>query len=388
MTDTHQVDGNALTLLQNGAAYFPQLCADMDGARDFISLETYIFATDSAARQVSDALQRAALRGVVVRVLLDGFGSGGLPSVWLDELRLAGVQVHLFRHELYRFKLRRYRLRRLHRKLVVIDDRIAFIGGINIIDDATLNGDFAAPRFDFAVRVEGSVAGALHLVMRRLWSAVSWASLSGKRVERFSMSAPGPAILPNIRILLRANLRHRRDIERAYLKAIAGAQREVVIANAYFLPGRIFRRALIQAARRGVRVVLLLQGRVELRLLHYASHALYEQLLAAGVEIYEYQACFLHAKVAVVDGQWGTVGSSNIDPFSLLLALEANLVVTDAGFATELRTRLFAAIAQDALRIEPEHWSRMGRGARLLARFSYAAVRMMIGVLGYGKRVV
>ncbi len=390
MADTHLVDGNQLTLLQNGAAYFPQLCADLDTAQSFVYLETYIFFADKTGYLVSQALQRAARRGVVVRVLMDGFGSVDLPSESLAELREAGVQVQWFRREIYRFKLRRHRLRRLHRKLVVIDGEVAFIGGINIIDDATGNDEFDAPRFDFAMRVQGSIAGDIHVAMRRLWSAVSLAGqrMHGKRIERFIVDAEKKYNLLNIKIIFRDNLRHRRDIERAYLTAIVGAQREVIIANAYFLPGRIFRRALIQAAQRGVRVILLLQGRVEHRLQHYATHALYPPLLAAGVEIYEYQASYLHAKVAVVDGRWATVGSSNIDPFSLLLAREANLVVSDAGFASDLRDKLLKAISRDALRIEAIQWNRSGWGGQLLARVSYAVVRMLIGVLGYGKRVV
>jgi len=181
-------------------------------------------------------------------------------------------------------------------------------------------------------------------------------------------------------------LRHRRYIERAYLEAIYGAQREIIIANAYFLPGRVFLRALIQAAQRGTRVVLLLQGRVEYRLQHYATHALYDQLLAAGVEIHEYQASYLHAKVAVVDGQWATVGSSNIDPFSLLLAREANLAVQDAGFAGELRASLQAAITNDAVRIGEEYAGPRNFLGRLIARLSYGVVRLLIGMLGQRRR--
>jgi len=218
--------------------------------------------------------------------------------------------------------------------------------------------------------------------MRRMWSAVAWAS--GKRMERDV--SHGRAVGTRVVVVLRDNLRHRRDIERAYLKQISKAAREVVIANAYFLPGRIFRRTLIQAARRGVRVVLLLQGRAENRLLHYATRALYVQLLAAGIEIYEYQPGFLHAKVAVVDGAWATVGSSNIDPFSLMLAREANLMVFDVAFADCLRDKLMTAIAYSAVRIEADH--KNGWGSRLLARLSYATVRMVIGVLGYGKSVI
>ena len=378
-------------LLRNGAEYFPRLCADIDAAKSFIYLETYIFSADETGSLVSLALQRAARRGVVVRVMMDGFGSADFPSQWQMQLKDAGVNVQWFRRDISPFTLRsnrKRRLRRLHRKLVVLDGEVAFIGGINIIDDATRNGGTAAPRFDFAVRVEGSVAGEVYTVMRRLWSAVLWSRSRGKRIERFIMHTARRVQLPNIRLCLRDNLRYRRDIEHAYLKAIAGAKREVVIANAYFLPGLLFRRALMQAAERGVRVVLLLQGIPEYRLLHYATHALYEELLAAGVEIYEYQVSFLHAKVAVVDGLWSTVGSSNIDPFSFLLAREANLSVTDAGFAAELGDTLSAAIDNDARRIEAYHWTRLGLGARMLVRMSYALVRMMIGLIGYDKRDV
>ncbi len=378
-----QVDGNGLALLQNGTEYFPRLLADIDACQSFIYLETYIFAADETGRMVCSALERAADRGVVVRVLMDGFGSADFPVGCFSEMEAAGVHVQWFRRELYRFKMRRHRLRRLHRKLVVLDGEIAYIGGINIIDDSNRNGDSAVPRFDFAVRIEGSVAGDVHVVMRRLWAAVSWAR--GKRMERFMRGNGRLPSLPNLKVLLRDNLRHRRDIERAYLKMIGAAKREVLIANAYFLPGLGFRRALMQAAERGVRVVLLLQGKVEYRLLHHATQALYGSLLESGIEIYEYQPSFLHAKVAVIDGMWATVGSSNIDPFSLLLAREANLVVSDSGFSAELRERLYAAISRDALRIDPVSWRRISRGRHIVSRLSYAAVRMIIGVLGYGK---
>jgi len=363
------------TILVNDE-YLESLINDINSAKKTIDMETYIFAADQAGRAVSNALQRAARRGVIVRVLMDGFGAADFSPVWLDEFKSAGVQVHFFRRELYRFKLRRHRLRRMHRKLIAIDDELAYIGGINIIDDGVV------PRFDFAVRLSGTVAVEIHATMRRMWNAVAWAS--GKRMARDV--SHGRAVGTRVVVVLRDNLRHRRDIERAYLKQISTAMREVVIANAYFLPGRIFRRTLIQAARRGVRVVLLLQGRAENRLLHYATRALYVQLLAAGIEIYEYQPGFLHAKVAVVDGAWATVGSSNIDPFSLMLAREANLMVFDVAFADCLRDKLMTAIAYSAVRIEADH--KNGWGSRLLARLSYATVRMVIGVLGYGKSVI
>jgi cardiolipin synthase len=387
MNRVRQIAGNELMLLKNGAAFFPQLCADIDAAKQSVQLETYIFADDATGRMVGAALQRAAARGVNVRVLLDGFGSAELPSSFVDELREAGVEVQWFRREISPFTLRRdrmRRLRRLHRKLAVMDGEVAFVGGINIINDIPAELEMDAPRLDYTVRVRGELAGEVQAAMQRLWEMVSWVAFrkrikaGGWRLRRHKAN-PDAAV----RLVLRDNVRHRRDIERAYLKAIAGARREVIIANAYFLPGRLFRRALMQAARRGVRVVLLLQGKVEYRLQHYATLALYERLIGAGVEIHEYQPSFLHAKVAVVDGEWATVGSFNIDPFSLLLAREANLVVRDAGFAGVLRGNLLNAVEHDAQRVRLEERSLF---SRVLARMSYGLVRFAIGVLGYSKR--
>lgn len=391
MSASHQVAGNQIALLRNGTEYFPQLCAEIDAARHSVYLETYIFAADATGRLVADALRRAAARGVKVHVVLDGYGSAELPQHWVEELRAAGVGVLWFRREISPFTLQRNRhrrLRRMHRKMAAMDGEVAFVGGINIINDIPKHGDLSSPQLDYAVRVQGSVAGEIHATMRHLWSVVSWASFRrrGKKIRWSDVVAKRQPTTPDVALVLRDNVRHRREIERAYLKAIAGAQREIIIANAYFLPGRAFRRVLIRAAKRGVRVVLLLQGKVEYWLQHYATHALYGRLLAAGIEIYEYQASYLHAKVAVVDGLWATVGSSNIDPYSLLLAREANLAMRDAGFAGELRASLLAAITGDAVRIGDEYGGPRNFLGRLIARVSYGVVRMLIGVSGYRKR--
>lgn len=388
----HQISGNQLALLKSGTEFFPQLCSDIDAARHSIYLETYIFAADQSGRTVADALQRAAARGVKARLLLDSYGSAELPQQWVDDLRAAKVEVRWFRREISPFTLRRNRhrrLRRMHRKMAVMDGEVAFVGGINIVNDIPPHSGLSEPQLDYAVRVKGPVAGEIHAAMRRLWSVVSWANLRrrGRSIKRLVRYAQRPSTSPDITLVLRDNVRHRRDIERAYLNIIDGARREIIIANAYFLPGKVFRQALIQAANRGIRVVLLLQGRVEYWIQHYATHALYDELLGAGVEIYEYQASYLHAKVAVVDEIWATVGSSNIDPFSLLLAREANLVVQHAGFAGDLRNSLIAAIDQDAVRVGDEYDLTRNWLDRLIARFSYVMVRLLIGLLGYGKSI-
>ncbi|MBI5626506.1 MAG: cardiolipin synthase ClsB [Nitrosomonadales bacterium] len=386
----HQIAGNQITLLRNGTEYFPQLRADIDAAQQSIYLETYIFAADETGRMIADALRRAVARGVKVHLVLDGYGSAELPQHWVDELREAGAGVQWFRREISPFTLRRNRhrrLRRMHRKMAVMDGGVAFVGGINIINDIPGHTDLTSPQLDYAVRIQGEVAGEIHATMRHLWGVLSWANFRrrGNKIVWSDLVAKRRSTTPDITLALRDNVRHRREIERAYLKAMSGAQREIIIANAYFLPGRAFRRVLIQAAKRGVRVVLLLQGKVEYWIQHYATHAIYGRLLAAGIEIYEYQPSYLHAKVAVVDGQWATVGSSNIDPYSLLLAREANLVIRDAGFAGELRASLEAAITKDAVRIGDEYGASLNFFDRMVSRFSYGVVRLLIGLSGYRK---
>jgi cardiolipin synthase len=185
-------------------------------------------------------------------------------------------------------------------------------------------------------------------------------------------------------LLLRDNVRHRARIERAYLHAIGRAREEILIANAYFLPGRRLRLALERAARRGVRVTLLLQGRYEYFMQYYASKPVYASLLMAGVSIHEYAPSFLHAKVAVVDGRWATVGSSNLDPLSLLLAREANVVVEDARFATVLRDRLLEVIRLEGEATDPVQYALRPWRERLLERLAWAVMR--VALLVQGKR--
>ncbi|MBS4095815.1 MAG: cardiolipin synthase ClsB [Sulfuricella sp.] len=378
--------GNRITLLESGDQYFPALETALDAARREIFLESYIFDYDQTGRRITAALMRAAQRGVAVHLLIDGFGSRTLAKGVIRQLRQAGVAVLIFRPELARFRLRRHRLRRLHRKLAVMDGAVAFVGGINIIDDMDTPHQIP-PRYDYAVRVEGPLAAEVREAAQRLWSRIAWTQLRLPRRHGAAQPLPpAPAEEEGAvcaALVIRDNLRHRRAIEDAYLAAIAAAQHEVVIANAYFLPGLRFRHALIDAARRGVRVVLLLQGRVEYLLLHYASRALYGVLLDAGVEIHEYHRSFLHAKVAVVDGHWATVGSSNIDPFSLLLAREANVVVESEEFAAELRTSLERALQTGSRQVSPAQWHRQSWHRRLRVWLSYGLVRLLMGMAGY-----
>ena len=376
--------GNRIALLETGAQFFPALEAAIDAARCEIHLETYIFADDPIGRQIVAALVAAARRGVIVRVLVDGFGAREFPAGLGRQLVDAGIDLEVYRAERTPFRLRRHRLRRLHRKLCSIDGRVAFVGGINIIDDHDV--PLLGPRFDYAVRIEGPLVARVRASMANLWRLVGWA-----RLRRRPPASPlSPCRLDDAvdavaaAFVIRDNLRHRRDIEEAYLEAIASARTEIFLANAYFLPGRRFRKALRDAAARGVAVIVMLQGQVEYALLHYATQALYGNLLKSGIRIVEYRSGFLHAKVAVIDDHWATVGSSNIDPFSLLLAREANVVVSDAGFATQLRNSLGRASTTDAVEITRAELKRSSLSARTLRWGAYGLVRLMLGLTRYG----
>ena len=376
--------GNRIELLRNGGEYFPALLTAIDGARHEVHLESYIFADDEVGRAVAAALAAAARRGVATRVMVDGFGAPDFMTRLGPGLIAQGVDVMVYRPEVARLRLRRHRLRRLHRKLAVIDRRLAFVGGINIIDDID-RPDQAAPRFDYAVAIEGPLVAPVHAAVRHLWQLLRWAGFR-RRPPRTSWPLPasGPCGSVEAGFVVRDNLRHRRDIEEAYLDAIGAARSEIVLANAYFLPGRRFRRALTDAVARGVRVNVLLQGRVEYLLQHYATQALYGSLLGAGVRIFEYRPSFLHAKVAVIDDEWATVGSSNIDPFSLLLAREANVIVRDAGFAGQLRRSLAQAIADDSSEVRAEEFRGRSVFRRAASWLAYTAVRLAVGLAGYG----
>lgn len=374
--------GNQLQLLTNGRGYFPALQKAIDAAQNEIYLETYIFADDHTGRRIAAALVRAAGRGVVVHVLVDGFGSKGLFEQTRKLLDAANIEVLIFGPKTSPLTLRRNRLRRLHRKLAVVDAHVAFVGGINIIDDMH-TPRHTPPRYDYAVRIEGPLVASVLEQTERLWRRVAWASLK-RGLERHAPVAAAAHGTQKAVLVVRDNFRHRSDIEDAYLEAIREAHKEVIIANAYFFPGARFRHALREAAGRGVRVVLLLQGRIEYVLLHYASRALYGSLLDAGVEIYEYHQSFLHAKVAVIDRHWATVGSSNIDPFSLMLAREANIVVEDLDFSQELRRSLLDHMKSGAKVVAKRQWHRQPLWRRLLIWSAYGCTRLLMGVAGYG----
>jgi cardiolipin synthase len=310
-------------------------------------------------------------------------GSRLLPAAWRDALSAAGVRVLVYRPIIAGWLPNPRNLRRLHRKLAVIDARIAVIGGMNLIDDFE-PVRFAQPRLDFSVEVQGPLLARIHASARHLWQLVALTQLrTGEPMHWAEPSWPTDGRV-RAALVVRDNFAHRRTIERAYLAALALAREEIIVASAYFLPGHRFRQLLRRAAARGVRVQLLVQGHTDHPFYQSASRALYHDLLAAGVEIYEYRASELHAKAAAIDRHWATVGSSNLDPFSLLLAREANIVVEDAAFAGSLAQRLQHAIAQSTP-LAAAGWERRRWPQRALSWLAYAIVRLLLGLAGFGR---
>ncbi len=401
MNAVHLRARHHLHLLQGAKELFQAMVHAIEHSKHEVRLETYIFAFDEQGQAVAAALERAALRGVQVYLVVDGIGTAPLPLPWAARFDAAGVRWHRFSPLGWLGVFFPVRWRRLHRKLCVVDGRVAFCGGINVMDDFhdLRLGTLDSARLDFAVQVQGPLVIDAHSLMRRFWSRLDfarglesrqWAKARSQwqtalRPQPAPMHAPAPDDAPGkipAALVLRDNLRNRSRIEQTYRQAIGQAHHEVLIANAYFMPGRKLRHALEHAAQRGVRVVLLLQGRYEYFMQFHGARAVYGSLLAAGVEIHEYQGGLLHAKVAVVDSVWATVGSSNLEPLSLLLAREANVVLRDAHFAQALRQRLLAAIAQQSVQMDPLRYLQRGHWQRALDRLALAILRIGLFVVG------
>jgi cardiolipin synthase A/B len=344
--------GNRFELLENGEQYYPAVFTAIAGAQHEVMLETFILFEDKVGLELQRVLIDAAQRGVRVDLTVDGWGTPELSLAYVAPLEAAGVRVRQFDPHPRVLGLRLHWFRRMHRKIVVVDGRSAFVGGINFSADQL--GDFGADaKQDYAVRFEGPLVA---------------------QVRRFALKQIGQdhrPPLPSVAdaaagaveamFVTRDNGRHRSAIEREYRAAIRAAKSEVVIANAYFFPGYRLLRALRRAARRGVRVSLILQGQPDMAIVRTAAQLLQRRLVQAGVEVHEYCQRPLHGKVAVIDGVWATVGSSNLDPLSLSLNLEANVMIRDREFAAVLRANLDALMRDHCKRLDPQSFAQQPR---------------------------
>ncbi|MGL4725859.1 MAG: cardiolipin synthase ClsB [Scandinavium sp.] len=342
-------EGNQIQLLENGDQYYPAVFSAIEHAESKIILETFIWFEDNIGWQLHDVLLKAAQRGVHIEVLLDGYGSPDLSDRFVGELTAAGVVFRYYDPRPRLFGLRTNLFRRMHRKIVVVDGAVAFVGGINY--SAEHMSDYGPEaKQDYAVRVEGPVVqDILQFELENLPGNANARRFWRRRHRPEENRTPGEA---QTLFVWRDNEEHRDDIERHYLKMLANARREVIIANAYFFPGYRLLHAMRNAARRGVTVKLVVQGEPDMPIVKVGARLLYNYLVKGGVQIFEYQRRPLHGKVALMDDHWATVGSSNLDPLSLSLNLEANLIVHDRAFNQTLRDNLNQLIGQDSQQVD------------------------------------
>lgn len=365
--DEGWTSGNQLRLLENGEEFFPAVFAAIESARHEVLIETFILFEDKVGLALHDVLLRAAQRGVRVDVTVDGFGSPTLSAQFVNTLTEAGARLHVFDPP-PKLSRRLKLFRRLHRKIVVVDGEVGFIGGINYSADHL--ADFGAEaKQDYSVEARGPIVEQLRLEAQRTIAQAAKERWPDKPLQALAPKPCDSAGQAQARLVTRDNQKHRDDIERHYRMALQSAQREVIIANAYFFPGYRLLKSLQRAAQRGVRVHLILQGQPDVAAATWAARMVYGRLIDAGVQIHEYCDRPMHGKVALVDEEWSTIGSSNLDPLSLSLNLEANLVIRDQHFNAQLRDKLMLLLHNSCVHVSKEHtvaqrwWWRLGVGA-------------------------
>lgn len=356
------VGDDRIRLLRDGAEAYPAMLAAIRSASEEIVLEMYWVGADAVGERFRSALCERAQAGVRVRVIYDALGSWGLPSYWWLPLLEAGGEVIEFgpvNPWRRRFRLGRVRFRD-HRKVLVVDGRVAFTGGINLAVPWLSRDDGGQGWRDDAIELLGPTARQLRTLFYDTW----W-RLGGSLAHAGLASRPNPAS----RVFVLANMvygRPDRTIRRAYLVALKRARRTVDIASAYFLPGPVFLHALRLARRRGVRVRVMVPQRSDVLLADLALHDIIRTLLRDEIEVYAYQGGVLHSKTAIVDRRFVTIGSHNLDTLSWRFNLESNVVIDEPAFARVV-TDAFERDLASAPRVGPEVLSRLPPWIRGLA---------------------
>ena len=363
--------GNHVQPLQNGDEIFPAMLAAIRGARRTICFETYIYWAGEIAREFADALGERSRAGVKVHVLLDWLGSNKIDEEIVQSMEAAGVEVERY-HPIRWYHLDRVN-HRTHRKLLVVDGRLGFTGGVGIADEWRGHAQDPEHWRDVHYRVEGPVVAQMQAAFMDNWLKTRAKVLHGE--EYFPPLEPVGEMPAQT---FRSSPREGSDSVRLmYMLAIAAARHEILVGNAYFVPDSLAERELIDAARRGVRIRIVMPGEhTDSRVVRWASRARWGKLLEAGIELYEYRPTMYHCKVFVVDRLLLSVGSTNFDSRSFRLNDEANLNVLDAGLAASQAAMLEADVAK-ARRYTLEDWRRRPLRQRLRERIG-AIVRSQV----------
>ncbi len=364
--------GHAVRLLRHGAEAFPAWLEAIEGAQQRISLEMYIFSDDVIGHRFGEALSRAAQRGVEVRLLYDFVGCRETPAAFFQRLRGFGVHVVGY----HKYRLWRPRLwtliRRNHRKTLVVDGRIAFTGGINISDEWMSKAEGGGGWLDAAIQVEGPAVGLIEGSFLRLWNR---RAPRRTRLNPATLSPPAAAGGVPLAVVWNSVRRNRFTIRRWAVHAIRESRARVFLANPYFVPDRGVLRALLQAAARGVDVRLLVPRVSDVRLLDFATRAVFPRLLAGGARIFR-SPVVTHTKALMVDDAFVSIGSYNFDHRSLAYNLELVVNVIDPNHATDVGTMLISDMAT-AEEVRAEAFERRGWLGRLMERVAWALRRWL-----------
>ncbi len=365
---------NRLQIVRGGKPYFELLTALINGAVSSIHLQTYIFANDETGMQIAAALRAAAQRNVQVYLLADGYASQAITQRFIDGLRAAGVHFRFFEPL---FKSGHFYIgRRMHHKLFVADEKVALVGGINIANHYNdLPGQPAW--LDFALLAEGEIVQELYVLCWKTWNGFSnkISLFSFKEIQREECQETG-----TIEVRMRRNdwVRRKNQISTTYIELFRTATSNITILCSYFLPGRLIRRLLKHAARRGVKITIITAGRSDVPVAKHAERWLYDWLLRHNITIYEYQPVVLHAKIAVCDDKWFTLGSYNVNNISAYASIEVNLDVRDVNFTGSVINILEDIRLHDCVKIDlKKHKAARNIFNQFVRWFSYQFIRIV-----------
>lgn len=371
---------NRVRLLEGGAAYFSALQQLIERAQRVIYLQFYIFEQDETGHKVVNWLSEAAARGVSVYLMADGYASRGLSDTFRSDLKKAGIHFRWF-EPLFRSR-RFYFGRRMHHKLVVADGLMALAGGLNVCnryDDRPGEAGW----LDMAVSCEGEAAVELLKLCQTMWGEHPPVEVDRTALKQLLASIP---VREQQAVRVRRNdwVMRRMEISKTYRNLFGHAREDVIILCSYFLPGRVLRRAIASAARRGVRIRAVLAGPSDVMMAKHAERYLYRWLLKNGVEIVEYQKTVLHAKVACCDGSLATVGSYNVNNISSYASLELNLELRQRGIVQALRDRIERIIREDCRPITAATLEeRTGWWIRGWQRFCYHFINSVFNIVTF-----
>lgn len=345
---------NIVQLIRGGKEYFQLLETIIDGARHTFHLQTYIYDEDETGIRIATALKNAALRGVKVYLLVDGYASQGLSKNFIADLRSSGVAFRWFEPIL---KSRHFYFgRRLHIKLAVADGYYSLVGGINISNKYNDMPEVPA-WLDWAVLSKGEISEQLNNIAVRIWNRSDW-NPQRKTIRDVLPKAELPKEECSVRVRVNDWVRGRNQISRSYLEMLREAKHSVTIMSSYFLPGRAIKRNMMAAVKRGVKIKIIIAGYSDVMIAKHAERWMYAWLFRHGIQIYEYQKNVLHAKISTYDGKWVTVGSYNLNNISAFASIELNLDIMNEDFAMKAEAALQKIIDEDCKLVVKDEFSK------------------------------